>query len=129
MRSAWHAGIDDYLRIPWSPEELLLRIRGPRPRQISWDWNGSLFTLEGSNVKAEGRPALTLTALEAALVRQLVERRGIPVSRSVLAWSAGCSDGRVIDTLISRLRKRFDSHFGHGLGRFQCIRNVGYRLS
>lgn len=127
FRSAWLAGARDYLRDPWTVEELYLRLRGPAPSFVGWSSGSQSFHLEGRRLAAESGVAVQLSSAEAALLRILVQRRGSPVSRATMAWAAGCSEGRVIDTLIGRLRQKFRL-LGMGPDPLISVRGLGYRL-
>jgi len=126
FRAAWLSGARDYLREPWSVDELYLRVRGPGPGFVEWTTESTAYRLEGRNLANEKGGQVRLSAAEAGLLRVLVQRRGSPVSRGVLAWAASCSDGRVVDTLIARIRGKL-----RRLGGADCliaVRGVGYRL-
>jgi DNA-binding response OmpR family regulator len=121
------AGALDYLRDPWQAEELLLRLRGPRPDLVTWTWEGQPFRLEGTILTAGDR-RISLSGAEAALIRTLALRQPAPVSRSVLAWAAGCKEGRVVDTLVARIRGKVRDVFGPGPRAIHAVRDVGYRI-
>jgi len=127
LRAAWLAGAQDYLREPWEPEELFLRLEGPRPPRIAWETQGKWVRLEGLSVLPEGGEPVALTATEAELLRVLVQRRGRVVSREVLGSAAACSSGRVIDTLIARLRQKIQGFSGNE-DPIPSVRGRGYRL-
>lgn len=126
FRGAWLAGVNDYLKEPWSPDELFLRLRGPAPAWLEWQASGMACRMEGLQL-VRGAEGVTLSGSEAAVLRVLVQRRGTPVSRAILGWVAGCSEGRVIDTLVARLRKKLEAVGAddHGL---VAVRGLGYRL-
>lgn len=127
LRAAWLSGARDYLRDPWSVEELYLRLRGPSPAFVEWDSGGRVFRLEGRHLTCGPEPGVRLSVGEAGLLKILVQRRGLPVSRSVLAWTAGCSEGRVVDTLISRVRGKLKA-LDYGPQELMTVRGLGYRL-
>jgi DNA-binding response OmpR family regulator len=126
FRVAWLAGARDYLRDPWTVEELYLRLRGPCPPSVEWALQGRTFRLEGRYLaESEGGKA-RLSQAEAELLRLLVQRRGTAVSRAVLGWCAACSEGRVVDTLVGRVRRKLSL-----LGAQESVisvRGLGYRL-
>lgn len=129
FRAAWQAGAWDYLKDPWSAEELVLRLRGPEPPSVRWDTSTGQAELRGAELSLVGHSVERLTAAEAQMLRLLVLRRGTAVSRAVLAWSARCGEGRVVDTLVGRLRQKL---IGAGVPAPEgpvAVRGLGYRLS
>lgn len=127
FRAAWLAGARDYLREPWSPEELFLRLRGPMPSSVSWKSTDQTYRLEGRVLSTETGAQIRCSSAEAAVLRTLALRQGSSVSRSVLAWAAHCSEGRVVDTLVTRLRRRLRD-LGAEDTTIVAVRGVGYRL-
>ena len=129
-------GADDYIVKPFSPRELVLRIKailrrgGPKKSPIS----GTL-TAPGLTIDVERHQVLAnkkeveLTAMEFRLLATLVERRGRVQDRDRLledVWGiTGDIDTRTVDTHIKRLRAK--------LGRpgklIKTIRNVGYKFA
>ena len=126
FRSAWLSGAWDYLREPWTSEELFLRLRGCAPSVVQWTVAGRICRLEGRKLVAEDS-GVRLSAAEAELLRLLALRRGSVVSRTVLAWAAGCLEGRVVDTLIGRLRTKME-RLGLPRDLIASARGLGYRL-
>lgn len=125
LRAAWLAGVSDYLKEPWNPEELFLRLSGPRLNNLVWTTGGQTLTLEGQNLEGEAGRTQRLTAAEAEILKLLVQRRGLAVSRAVLGWGAHCSPGRGVDTLVGRLRIKLRALNGEGP---VSVRGLGYRL-
>ncbi|MEM7049650.1 MAG: response regulator transcription factor [Acidobacteriota bacterium] len=127
-------GADDYIPKPFSPREVVLRIKAvlrrfvPEPEAtetlnlgaIALDIPGHRLTVRGDEV--------TLTATEFRLLKLLMERRGRVQSRSRLlsdVWGyADGIDSRTVDTHIRRLRRKLADE----ADRIETIIGVGYRL-
>jgi len=128
FRPAWLAGILDYLKEPWDPEELYLRLRGPIPPFVAWSWGTKSLRLEGTSLSGPGLAGIRLSAAEAGILGLLVQRRGAVVSRAVLAWAAACTPGRVVDTLVARVRTKVRRAAGESGDPVMSVRGLGYRI-
>jgi DNA-binding response OmpR family regulator len=69
-----------------------------------------------------------LSAAEAGILRLLVQRQGTPVSRAVLGWGATCAEGRVVDTLVGRIRAKIRTLTRSEANPVVAVRGLGYRL-
>ena len=127
-------GADDYVTKPFSPRELVLRIKKVLARTQQADEPathlriGVLDIDAGRHqVKVRDRP-LTLTATEFKLLELLARRRGRVQTRDRLlqdVWGYDNPiDTRTVDTHMRRLREKL----GPAAEYLETIRGVGYRF-
>lgn len=126
-------GADDYVTKPFSPKELILRLKAVLRRTKAAKKNEELV-VDGIEVDRAGFEArlngkrLELTTIEFKLLSLLVERRGRAQSRETLlhdVWGyQNTMDTRTVDTHIRRLREKL----GNKAERLETIRGEGYRF-
>jgi len=128
-------GADDYIVKPFSPKELLARVRavlrrsgaapGAAPLRL-----GALVMDLGTHTVSVGGLALSLTPKEFDLLRALVEARGRVLSREFLldrVWGysrASEIESRTVDVHVRRLRVKL----GAEGRRILTVKSVGYRM-
>ena len=131
-------GADDYVVKPFSPRELVLRVKAilrraagpPGEAEAPADriTAGPLtIDAEGHHAFVDGQP-LELTATEFKLLLTLAQRRGRVQSREELlnvVWGYQYAGyGRTVDTHVRRLREKLgDAHV-----LVETVRGVGYRF-
>jgi two-component system phosphate regulon response regulator PhoB len=132
--SGLESGADDYIVKPFSPRELMLRVRNLLRRTLSAGSADVIdidsFRLDKNHLKLHlaGEP-IDLTTTEFKLLLVLTEAPGMVKERSELLQKVwGYNDliqTRTLDTHIKRLREKLGEHGA----RIETIRGIGYRFS
>jgi phosphate regulon transcriptional regulator PhoB len=128
-------GADDYVVKPFSPKELLARVRAVLRRSrpapgASPTTLGALTIDPGTHTVSVGDEVLALTPKEFDLLRALVEARGRVLSREFLldrVWGysrASEIESRTVDVHVRRLRVKL----GPEGRRVLTVKSVGYRM-
>lgn len=128
-------GADDYVTKPFSPRELVLRVKGLLRRREASNKSteqirvGKLLLDIPKHVVSVKGTAIDLTATEFKLLTLLVQRRGRVQSREKLlqdVWQYdNIIDTRTVDTHMRRLRDKL----GTEAKSLETVRGVGYRFA
>jgi two-component system phosphate regulon response regulator PhoB len=127
-------GADDYISKPFSPREVVLRVKAVLRRRQPEESDSERLEIGGIQLDVSGHQLrlrgeeVPLTATEFRLLRLLMERAGRVQTRGQLlsdVWGyAEDIDSRTVDTHIRRLRRKLGSE----AERIETVIGVGYRL-
>jgi DNA-binding response OmpR family regulator len=129
--AGFELGIDDYVTKPFSPRELVARIKAILKRTKSREEVlkvGELVIDDRAHNVLIGKEEINLTPKEYALLKYFVMNNNIAVSREQLlsnVWSYDFyGDDRTVDTHIKTLRKNLGPY-----GKFiKTVRGIGYKF-
>jgi two-component system phosphate regulon response regulator PhoB len=130
-----NSGADDYVVKPFSPSELIARLRAlirrsqPNAAEETLNFADVAMDLAAHRVSRGGRP-VHLGPTEFRLLRYLMQHQGRVFSREQLLDAVWGHDvyveARTVDVHIRRLRKALNAEGGHDVVR--TVRSAGYAL-
>ena len=127
-------GVDDYITKPFSPKELVARIKAVLKRSGAVEEKEGILKLPGIEIDETGRKVLvdgkeiTLTPKEFDILVYMVKNKGIVLSREkILSTIWGYEffgDDRTVDTHIKMLRNSIEPYRNY----IKTIWSIGYKL-
>lgn len=128
-------GADDYIVKPFSPRELVLRVKAILKRsKASEEETGAVLEYEGISLDSSQhrvsihKKEVILTATEFKLLEYILKSQGRVLTRDILldkVWGYDVAvTTRTIDTHVKRLREKL----GKSGDVIETVRGVGYRL-
>jgi len=129
-------GADDYVTKPFSPRELMLRVRAvlqrtdaePVGRRSELLVAGPIsIDLEQHEARVDGRP-LPLTLTEFRLLSELVRAAGRVRSREALLSDVWGYDSEVLSRTVDTHVRRLRSKLGRAAAWLTTVRGIGYRV-
>jgi DNA-binding response OmpR family regulator len=127
-------GADDYVVKPFSPRELVARVRAilrrtaSSPRLIAPIRRGELSLDPVRHIVAYAGNHLDLTAMEFRILQWLAAHAGELQSRQSISKAARDDEGDPLDRSIDAHIKSIRKKLGIGGGEIETVRGFGYRL-
>lgn len=124
-------GIDDYVTKPFSPKELIARIKAVLSRsgksiQNIYSYKGIEINYSAHTLKIDGK-IKNVTPKEFEILTYLIQNKGLAISREQLlsaVWGYDFfGEDRTVDTHIKMLRNNLGKYRNHII----TIRSIGYK--
>ena len=124
-------GIDDYVTKPFSPKELIARIKAVLSRsgktiQNTYTYKGIEVNYSAHTLKIDGK-IKNVTPKEFEILTYLIKNKGLAISREQLLSAVWGYDffgaDRAVDTHIKMLRNNLEKYRDHII----TIRSIGYK--
>ena len=128
----FNQGADDYVTKPFSPKELMARIKAVTSRKNngkkdSFTYKTLVVDFSGHSIKIDGKE-VNVTPKEFDLMVYFIKNKNIALSRDRLLeniWDDyGFDDSRTVDTHVKMLRK----NLGKYRNIIKTVRGLGYKL-
>ena len=128
--NSFNLGVDDYVTKPFSPKELIARVKAHLKRAVNneevYTYKDLIVDYRGRKVTINGK-SVSLTPKEYELLTYFIKNKGIALSREQLlnsVWDYDYyGDDRTVDTHIKMLRK----NLGIYRDLIKTVREVGYK--
>lgn len=133
FNSALAAGADMFINKPVRFDQVYNALasiwrRAPSRSKAAIAW---AINAEGSSLSTPSGEVVSLSQLEARLIRGLIQANGEPVSRAALVeytQMQGGPDHRNLDAAVFRLRRKIEKETGQP-SPFKTVHGIGYQLA